>query len=177
VKVENDACTRERLDRKQPWESDGCYGRVSLSDIEPCVDTEGYWVEARRVSNWQSEKGKGGEPNMRMKAHVPSRTRRKTTGVRPQPPRSATRNLMSVRTKRTVSNVTKAALERTKVRIVEIKRIWAYAKMMRVGGERITVQVASKRTPGTMITRVTIMATFSRRKRTTSGTVTVRLRS
>jgi hypothetical protein len=61
---------------------------------------------------------------------------------------------VSVGTKRTVSNVTKAALERTKVRIVKIKRIWAYVKMMRVGGERITVQVASIRTPGTTIPQI-----------------------
>jgi hypothetical protein len=85
---------------------------------------------------------------------------------------------MSVRTKRTVSNKTKAALEKTELSIAEdIKRIRAYPKMRRLGGERITVQVVSKRTPGTMIMRVTIMARFSARKRRTSGTVTVRLRS
>jgi hypothetical protein len=55
VKVKHDACTGERLDREQPWECDGCDGRVSIADIEPCIDTEGYWVGARRVS--QSGRG------------------------------------------------------------------------------------------------------------------------
>jgi hypothetical protein len=87
-------------------------------------------------------------------------------------------NLMSVRTKRTVSNKMKAALEKDEVRIAEdIKRIGVYPKMRRLGGERITVQAMSKRTPGITIMRVTIMAIFSTRKRTTSGTVMVRLRS
>jgi len=60
---------------------------------------------------------------------------------------------------------------------VEFKRIRPYAKMIRLGGERTTVQVVSKVTPGTTNMRVTIMARFSRRKRTTSGTVTLRLQS
>jgi hypothetical protein len=47
---------------------------------------------------------------MRMNAHVPSRMRRWTTGVRPQPSRRAIMNLASVRRKRIVSNKMKAAL-------------------------------------------------------------------
>ena len=50
VKVKHDACTRERLDREQPWECDSCNGCVSLADIKPCVDAESYWVEVRKVS-------------------------------------------------------------------------------------------------------------------------------
>jgi hypothetical protein len=45
MKVKHDACTRKRLDRKQPWECDGWDGRVSFADIEPRVDAEGYEYE------------------------------------------------------------------------------------------------------------------------------------
>jgi hypothetical protein len=64
-------------------------------------------------------KEEGGEPNMRMNAHVPSRMRREITGVRPQPLRSATRNFASVRRKRTVSNEIKATLWKIDIRIVK----------------------------------------------------------
>lgn len=50
MKVEHNTCTRERLDREQPRECDGCYGRVTLADIKGCVDAESYWVEVRKVS-------------------------------------------------------------------------------------------------------------------------------
>jgi hypothetical protein len=50
VKVEHNACTRERLNREQPRERNGCNGCVSFTDIKPCVDAESYWVEVGKVS-------------------------------------------------------------------------------------------------------------------------------
>jgi hypothetical protein len=50
IEVKHDACTRERLDREQPRECDGCDGCVSLAEIKSCVDTESYWVEVGKVS-------------------------------------------------------------------------------------------------------------------------------
>jgi hypothetical protein len=52
------------------------------------------------------------------------------------------------------------------------EKTMSYAKMTRVEGERVTVQLASKCTPGTTIMRALVMATFSARKRTMSGSVT-----
>lgn len=51
MKVEHNACTRERLDREQPRECDGCDICVSLAEIKSCVDAESYWVEVGKVSN------------------------------------------------------------------------------------------------------------------------------
>ncbi len=50
MKVEHNACTRERLDGEQPWECDGCNGCVSLANIKPCVDAEGYLMGVKKVS-------------------------------------------------------------------------------------------------------------------------------
>ena len=50
MKVEDNASTRERLNGEQPWECDGCDGRVSFADVETCVDAESYWVGVGKVS-------------------------------------------------------------------------------------------------------------------------------
>jgi hypothetical protein len=52
VKVEHNACTRERLDREQPRECDGCDGSVSLADIKPCINAKSYWVEVEGEQEW-----------------------------------------------------------------------------------------------------------------------------
>jgi hypothetical protein len=53
----------------------------------------------------------------------------------------------------------------------------SYAKKMRLDGECMTVQLASKPTPGTTFMRVMIITIFSTRNMTISVSVIQRLRS
>lgn len=107
---------------------------------------------------------------------MPSRTRRKRTGVRPQPLRTATMNLKRVRKKRTVSKETKATLTGGKQR-EEAEHILTHANIRSLDGECTTVQMESKPISGTTPTRVMIMTTFSAMKSKTRIEVTMRLRS
>jgi hypothetical protein len=103
--------------------------------------------------------------------------RRETTGVWPQPLRRATRNLARVRTKRMVSNKTKAALYGINCKVShrregQERTGLSYAKMARLDGECMTVQLTSNRTSATTFMRVMAMAIFSKRKRMTRANVT-----
>ena len=112
VEVENEAGASKRLDGEEPRKGDRRECRVSRPKIEAGVNAQGHLGCKKKdeTDGYGEEKRKRREPKMRIKAHVPSRTSRKRTGVRPQPRRSETINLKRVRAKRTVSKETKATL-------------------------------------------------------------------